>query len=83
MNSQRNPPPMGHSINTDHATSGNHCGILMSIESGHIRLAKQTSFGDEYVVTAPDATTAWIRLSRITGSSARELKQLRLTRVQS
>lgn len=61
--------------------SSNVSGILISTESGSVKLAKQTDFGEEYVACAPDAATAWERLARITGSSVLELKRLRITKV--
>ncbi len=64
------------------AASSNLTGILMTVESGLIRLAKQTAYGEEYVATATDASTAWHRLSRITGTPVGDLQRLRLTRIQ-
>ena len=56
-------------------------GILMSRPHGGFRLAKQTTWGDEYVAFAYTAAEAWNKLSRITGRSVRELKSLQITRV--
>lgn len=56
-------------------------GILMSRPHGGFRLAKQTTWGDEYVAFAYTAAEAWSKLSRITGRTVRELKALQITRV--
>lgn len=56
-------------------------GILISRPHGGFRLAKQTSWGDEYVVFAYTAAQAWIKLSRITGRTVQELKGLQISRV--
>jgi hypothetical protein len=59
----------------------NTTGILLSKPHGGFRLAKQTSWGDEYVAFAYTAKEAWAKLSKITGRSVRELKSLQITRV--
>lgn len=82
MSTRAQTHPSRLSLQPPEPSSSNLSGILMSIESGLVRLAKQTPSGDEYAVTATDASTAWQRLSRITGSTVSELKRLRLTRVQ-
>ena len=56
-------------------------GILMSKPHGGFRLAKQTTWGDEYVAFAYTATEAWKRLAAITGRSVSELKALQISRV--
>ena len=56
-------------------------GILLSRPHGGFRLAKQTSWGDEYVAFAYTAVDAWATLARITGRSVRELKSMQITRV--
>ena len=59
----------------------NITGILLSRPHGGFRLAKQTSWGDEYVAFAYTAADAWAKLARITGRSVPELKSMQLTRV--
>jgi hypothetical protein len=57
-------------------------GILFSRPHGGYRLAKQTTWGGEWVAFAYTAQEAWERLARITGRTVRELKAMQLTRVQ-
>jgi|DEB19_MinimDraft_2_1074335.scaffolds.fasta_scaffold105498_2 hypothetical protein len=57
-------------------------GILFSRPHGGYRLAKQTTWGEEWVAFAYTAQEAWERLARITGRTVRELKAMQLTRVQ-
>ena len=56
-------------------------GILFSRPHGGYRLAKQTTWGEEYVAFAYTAEEAWGRLAKITGRTVQELKGLRITRV--
>lgn len=56
-------------------------GILLSHPHGGLRLAKQTPWGDEYVVFSLVASEAWAKLAKITGRSVAELKALPITRV--
>ena len=56
-------------------------GILLSRPHGGLRLAKQTSWGEEYVAFAYTADEAWAKLSRITGHTVIELKRMQITRV--
>jgi hypothetical protein len=59
----------------------NITGILLSRPHGGWRLAKQTSWGDEYVAFAYTASEAWAKLARITGRTVRELKNMQVTRI--
>ena len=63
-------------------TTSNISGILLSRQHNGFRLAKQTTWGDEYVAFAYTAREAWERLARITGRTVRELKEMQVTRVQ-
>ena len=56
-------------------------GILLSRPHGGLRLAKQTSWGDEYVAFAYTDAEAWAKLARITGRSVLELMGMQVTRV--
>lgn len=51
-------------------------GVIISRPHGGFRLAKQTPWGDEYVVFSYSAAEAWTRLSAITGRSVAELKRM-------
>lgn len=55
-------------------------GILFSRPHGGYRLAKQTSWGDEYIVFSYDLQDAWRKLSKITGRGVSELKALPITK---
>lgn len=55
--------------------------ILFSRPHGGFRLAKQTSWGDEYVAFAYTAIEAWQRLAKITGRTVSELKSIELRRM--
>ena len=57
-------------------------GVLISRPHNGFRLAKQTTWGDEYVAFAYTAKEAWERLARITGRTVAELKNLPATSVQ-
>ena len=61
--------------------SSNLDGILFSRPHGGFRLAKQTTWGEEWVAFAYTAQEAWVRLAKITGRTVQELKGLRITRV--
>ena len=62
-------------------TGSNINGLLLSRPHGGLRLAKQTSWGEEYVAFAYTADEAWAKLSRITGHTVIELKRMQITRV--
>lgn len=55
--------------------------ILLSRPHGGYRLAKQTTWGEEYVAFAYASKDAWQKLSNITGSSVTQLKSLDIRRV--
>ena len=61
--------------------TSNTSGILMSRPHRGYRLAKQTEWGDEYVVFAYTAAEAWKKLSKITGRTVSELKSMKVTKV--
>ena len=61
--------------------TSNTSGILMSRPHRGYRLAKQTDWGDEYVVFAYTAAEAWKKLSKITGRTVSELKSMKVTKV--
>lgn len=56
-------------------------GILMSKPHGGLRLAKQTTWGDEYVAFAYTAKEAWAKLAKITGRTVAELKSIPITKI--
>lgn len=59
--------------------SSNINGVLLSRPHGGYRLAKQTSWGDEYVVFAYSLNEAWERLASRTGWTVSELKSMQIT----
>lgn len=61
--------------------SSNINGVLLSRPHGGYRLAKQTSWGDEYVVFAYSLNEAWTKLSNVTGRSVAELRRLQITEI--
>lgn len=56
-------------------------GVLFSRENGGFRLAKQTSWGEEYVGFGYSIEDAWRRLSAVTGRGVAELKALPLVSI--
>ena len=55
--------------------------ILLSRPHGGYRLAKQTTWGEEYVAFAYASKDAWKKLSSITGYAVIQLESLDIRRV--